>query len=222
MDSTTNVVRRYEDRKKYLPKAAVSLTCAAVLAMGGVMAYLTSTDTATNKFELADSAAYTDAVVIEEPNWDTTDNNTDGIPDAAQGFLPNQSIAKDPQVHNTSSIDSYVMVTVSVPTENVVVGGAEAALTELFTYTVNTGWTEQGSGVYDAATGMTVHTYLYDSMLAAGATTPTVFDTVTLVDLDNGQVTSDNLIKDIVVNSTAIQAEGFDSATAAYTAMQNS
>lgn len=208
------------DNKHAFKKAAVALSMAAVLAMGGVMAYLTATDTATNKFELADGTAYAEQVTVEEPNWDLTDENGNGIPDKAEGFLPNQTIAKDPQVKNASAIDSYVAVKVVVPTENVKVGDATtAAQTELFSYTVKDGWTEQGTGTYDADSKTTTHVYLYDSVLKAGATTPTLFDNVTLVDLQGDQIATANLAKDLVVTSSAIQALGFDTAADAFAAM---
>lgn len=209
-------------RRRNLTKMACATACATILAAGTVMAYLTSTDTKVNKFELADTGTL-DAITVVEPNWDLTDTNDNGIPDAAEGFLPGQTITKDPQVDNASGIDAYVMVNVAVPTETVITGDAtEAALTELFTYTVSADWIEQGSGVYDAESATTVHTYVYKDLLAAGATTPTVFDEVTLVDLINGQIADDALVKDLTVTSYAIQALGFDSATDAYPAMVNS
>lgn len=221
MVMTTNADDKARGRST-LPKAAMAAGIASCLAMGGVMAYLTATDTAVNKFELADGSAYATSITVEEPSWDTTDENANGIPDAAEGFLPGQEIAKDPQVKNGSAIDSYVMVTVEVPTESVQVTGAESAtLSELFTYEVNEGWTEQGSGTYSAEAGTTTHTYLYSSKLLAGATTPSVFDTVELIDLASGQIGAGELAKDITVTSHAIQALGFDDADAAYAALSN-
>lgn len=209
------------ENKGTMKKAAVALCVAAVLAMGGVMSYLTATDTAVNKFEASNAAAdFATKISVEEPNWDLTDDNGNGIPDAAEGFLPNQSIAKDPQVKNASDIDCYAVIKVAVPTENVKVGdAATAAQTELFKYTVNSGWVEQGTGVYDADAKTTTHTYLYNAKVAAGATTPTLFDTVSLVDLAAGQLAADNLAKDLVVTADAIQALGFASAAEAFAAM---
>lgn len=222
---------RRKDRR--LPKACAALCCASLLAAGGVMAYLTATDTATNRFELADGADYQDKVKVVEPSWDLTDENGNGIPDAAENFAPGQEIAKDPQVENGSTIDSYVVLTVSVPTEDVVVGDATApAQTELFTYTVNNGWVEQGSSSYDAASKATSHTYLFKGsidgaaagLVKASATTPALFNSVTMVN-HNGIAKAgdtDDLSREITVTAHAIQALGFDGADAAYAAIVSS
>lgn len=196
-------------------KAAVAGVCACALALGGVMSYLTATDTATNKFELADSTAYASAFTVEEPGWDTTDNNSNGIPDAAEGFLPTQTITKDPQVKNDSNVSSYIMVTLKVPTATVQCEGESSATQqELFTYSINSGWTEKGTGTY--ADGFTTHVYMYDTALAGGGTTSKLFNSVTLKNIVNGQIESGSLAKDIVVTANAIQAQGFSSADEAY------
>lgn len=207
-------------RRSALPKAAAATGAACALALGGVMAYLTATDTETDRFELADSAAYAAGIAVSSDSWDATDSDGDGVPDAAEGFLPTQTISLDPRVVNASSIDSYAVAVVSVPTERVQLHGSSApALTELFSYKVNAGWAEQGSGSYDAATGTTAHTYLCSSKLAAGASSAPVFSSVTLANLAPGQVAAGELAKDIVVTGHTIQALGFSSADEAYAAL---
>lgn len=93
----------------------------------------------------------------------------------------------------------------------------EAVPHELLSYTVNDGWTEQGTGTYDAETGMTKHTYLYDTAVAGQATTASVFDNVTAANYANGQIGA-NALQNLQVDGYSIQALGFDTAAAAWAA----
>ena len=76
--------------KTYL--AAVVLLL--VFVVGGAIAYFTDTDTKTNVFTIG-------SVDIElvEPNWNTTDANSNNVPDAAEDLMPGQSVAKDPKIN---------------------------------------------------------------------------------------------------------------------------
>lgn len=63
-------------------KAGVSVALVGTLALAGIGAYFTGTDTVENKFDI--SAGLTDKITVVEENWDTTDADTNGIPDAAR------------------------------------------------------------------------------------------------------------------------------------------
>lgn len=62
-------------------KAGVSVALVGTLALAGIGAYFTGTDTVENKFDI--SAGLTDKITVVEENWDTTDADDNGIPDAA-------------------------------------------------------------------------------------------------------------------------------------------
>lgn len=218
MSKTAQLIHDVEEEKKSKKKGFATLLVSGVLAttlcMGGVFAYLTATDSVTNKFGFTDSHA----IEVIEPNWDTTDADDNGIPDAADNVLPGQTIAKDPQVKNLKNFDAYMFVEISVPTLTMQLAGDETAVPhELLSYTVNDGWTEQGEAVYDAESGMTKHTYLYDTAVAGQATTTAVFDNVTTANYANGQIGA-NALQSLTVDGHSIQALGFDTAAAAWAA----
>lgn len=132
----------------------------------------------------------------------------------------NQTIAKDPVVKNESDVEAWLFCQIKVPTANVSVVGEDgtpeaAASHELFTYTVNEGWTESGTPV--VADGYTTHTYLYNTKVAANSqTAKAVFDDVTLINLVEPQGVSGPDQIDVIGHG--IQAEGLDTAAAAWAA----
>lgn len=202
----------------------VVLTCAlcGALVGGGVLAYLTATDSKINQVQLADSADFSSKIKIVESNWSEIDTNTNGVPDAVENLTPNQEFSKNPAANNKSSLPAYVMMTVSVPTADAKTGTeSTASRKELFTYAKNAGWTEKGSGTYDPSSKTTKHVYIYDTSLAAGTTSSTLFDTVKVIDLQNGQIASGDLQKTITVKLDAIQTTGFVNADAAYNVLKN-
>ena len=142
------------------------------------------------------------------------------LPDAAEHVVPLQTIAKDPVVKNESDVEAWLFCQIKVPTASVSVVGEDgtpeaAASHELFTYTVNEGWTEHGTPV--AADGYTTHTYLYNTKVAANSqTAKAVFDDVTLINLVEAQGVSGPDQIDVIGHG--IQAEGLDTAAAAWTA----
>lgn len=210
-----------QTRKSGTRRAVVAGTLAACLALGGVFAYLTATDTVTNNLSLAESLKIT----VVEPNWDTADADGDGIPDAAQDMVPGQSVAKDPAIRNETGTEAYVIAQVKVPVTTVQTAaekaeGTDAREQELFTYAVKDGWTENGAAVI--AGGYATHTYFCDSTLAGNGTTSSIFDNVTLIDLvDIPSGLSESRATQIDVVGHAIQAQGFDNCADAWTAYQN-
>lgn len=218
METKTNESKLHAMMKKGPAKAVVSVALVGTLAMAGIGAYFTGTDTVENKFDI--SAGLTDKITVTEANWDTTDDDGDGVPDAAQHVVPLQTIAKDPVVDNKSDVEAWLFCQIKVPTANVSVVGDDgapeaAAQHELFTYTVNDGWTESGTPV--VKDGYTTHTYLYNTKVAAGASTAkAVFDDVTLINLVEAQGVSGPDQIDVIGHG--IQAEGLDTAAAAWAA----
>lgn len=135
-------------------KKAIAVISAAglagVLAVGGTLAYLTNTQSATNTFTVGDVK-----VAIDEPNFPSTnqnddnkdgiddhkkypDSDNDGIPDINEDQVPQQETDKDPMVTNVSTTDAIVFMKVTVPVrkvytvENDGTKAKEAKLAELY------------------------------------------------------------------------------------------
>lgn len=184
--------------KKRIKTMLVCTALAGTLAIGGVMAYFTDGDTTTNTFTVGKIS-----LDLEEPNWEPPENIT-----------PNQEIKKDPQITNTGNNSEFVFVEVIVPYKNVVTANEDgtknnAAERELFTYTVNQGWTEMGTGTKDTRNGTVLHRYVYGTStactpLAKDQTTPTLFDSVKFINVIEGQGLEEST-QHIVVNAYGIQ-----------------
>ena len=207
------------EQKRAKAKALITAGVAGALVVGamGTFAYFTGTDSVENVFTM--SEGMTDKIEVVEPAWDLTDADANNVPDAAENLVPLQTVAKDPAVKNGSDVAAWVFIQVKVPTAEVSVVGEDgapvaAASHELFTYTVKDGWTEHGTPT--VADGYTTHTYLCDAQVAAGATSPALFDDVTLINLVEAQGTSG--ADKITVDGHAIQAEGFADAASAWAA----
>ena len=191
--------------KSKTKNVVMALTLAALLLVGGVFAYLTDTDTQTNTFTMGNVE-----IDLTEPTWDEyPDNNGDGVPDPAEDIWAGKVIAKDPTITNTGDNDAYVYLMVSVPKQNIVTAQAdgtpnEAAVTQLFNYTVNGGWTLLKSNTSGADEN--VYLYAYDTALVPGATTATaLFDEIEFVNVIEGYIGSD-VTFNIPVVAYAIQS----------------
>ena len=176
--------------------AALGLSCVALI--GGMSAYFTDAETATNEFTVGRVS-----LDLQEPNWEPPTDIT-----------PNQTIEKDPQVQNDGINDEFIFLEVKVPYENIIVANDDGtrkpiADTELFSYTVNSGWTELGTGTKDAGSKTVTHLYVYGTAeactsLAQNATTPTLFDTVTFCNAIEDQGLEETQ-REIVINAYGIQ-----------------
>ncbi len=206
-------------KKKKTVLAAVILLL--MFVVGGAIAYFTDTDTKTNTFTIGSVD-----ITLTETGWDAlTDTDSDGIPDAAEDMMPGESVTKDPLVNNISTTNpAYVFAKVEVPCTTVT---SPATPEEIFTYTVNAGWTELSTAAVACTSGGTAtHVYYYGSngtltalAEAADASTPTsttnpVFSSITLRStLTGNEGLSGN--KNVVVTGYGIQTEGLQSTTPA-------
>ena len=205
------------NKKKTILAAVVLLL---VFVVGGAIAYFTDTDTKTNTFTIGNVD-----ITLTEPNWSTTDSNSNNVPDAAENLMPGQSVAKDPTINNVSTKNpAYVFAKVEVPCTTVT---SPATPEEMFTYTVNTGWTELSTAAVACTSGGTAtHVYYYGSngtltslAAAADSSTPTststaVFSNVTLLStLTGNEGLTGN--KNVVVTGYGIQTQGLASTTPA-------
>lgn len=205
-------------QKKKVLATLAACAAAMTLMVGGTMAYLTDTETATNTFTVGKVT-----VDLLEPNY--PGNGSDQTTD----IIPGEEIPKDPTLKNTGKNSSVVFTRINIPMQKVITAGEDgkrlndgkAANTELFLFkndqggaynSINSNWIEL-SKVYlndagavvdkDNAT-MCSYLYGYTHVLAVDAKTEPVFSTVKLANIIEGQ--ADDEKKDIDIYSYAIQA----------------
>ena len=112
------------NKKKTILAAFVLLL---VVAVGGAIAYFTDTDEQTNTFTIGNVD-----ISLTEPNWNKTDSDSNGVPDASENLMPGQSVFKDPTINNLSTKNAaYVFAKVVVPCTS------ETTPKEIFTYDIN-------------------------------------------------------------------------------------
>lgn len=175
--------------KKKTIIAIVVVLLALALIVGGIFAYFTDTQSATNTFTIGNVD-----ITLTEDAWD---------PANGQNVTPGQTIAKDPTIENTSTSQNpvYIFAKVDVPYYD---------SADVFTYDLNTGWVE----IADAVTGNThTHVYAYEqsgSMKSvAYQESATVFNNVTVRNLaNNTTVPNDGTPLNVVVTGYGIQVEG--------------
>ena len=140
--------------------------------------------------------------------------------------MPGESVTKDPVIRNLSTKNpAYVFAKVEVPCTTIVAPATTSE--ELFTYTINAGWTELSTEAVACTSGGTAtHVYYYGSngtlttlAKAADSSTPTattnpIFSTITLRStLKGNEGLTGN--KEVVVTGYGIQTEGLTSSTPA-------
>lgn len=182
-------------KKKSKKIIAIVIAALAIIITGGVVAYLTDTDTATNTFTIG-------AVSIDltEDNWNATN---------AQNVVPGQVVQKDPAIENTGSNPAYVYLKIQEPIVDQAAGGTGP----LLTYTKNNGWTQLGTS--SDSGGVRTSVYYYNTALASGATTTALFNNVTVSNFKQSTVSGN---KQMVVTAYAIQSNDLPSGTTIATA----
>ena len=208
------------NKKKTILAAVVLLL---VFVVGGAIAYFTDTDTKTNTFTIGNVD-----IDLVETQWDalTKTEGDPNIPDAAEDMMPGEFVTKDPVIRNLSTKNpAYVFAKVEVPCSKTV-STPSLPTTELFTYTVNSAWTELSTAAVACTdSGTATHVYYYGTggtlsplAKAADASTPTaapalfVDNKVTLLGtLKSEQIPNPTAAKNIVVTGYGIQTEGLAS-----------
>ena len=202
-----------------LMMVAVLLVIATIFA---TMAYLTAEDQVVNTFTVGD-------VKIK---LDEAKANTDGTLVGGAGrvqansykLLPGHTYAKDPMVTVIGdSEESYIRMTLTLSKSkelDKIFAPDGASMLEIFNGYDSTNWTYKGN-VEDAAANTRTYEFWYkETVSAAGGDVAldALFDSITVP----GEITNAQLamIKDmqITVNAYAIQADGFESAEAAWDA----
>ena len=197
----------------------VTLCALLLLSVGGVWAYFTDSQTVSNAFTVVKSLK----ISIEEPAWDTSDNDGDGIPDASQDVTPTKEIAKDPRIKNESDTAAWMIAQVKVPYGTVATAtdtGArqDEAPQQLFQWDLEEGWTEpQEPQLVDNGAAM-LHTYLAMQPVGVQESTPPLFTKVKLINLIEGSFSGPCSID---ITGCAIQAAGFETPQDAWMAYQS-
>ena len=207
-------------------KVLIIALCAVLLvsiSVMGTMAYLTSKDSVTNTFTVGKVAIKLDEA---KANADGTLVQGAGRVDAnSYKLLPGQTYNKDPMVTVLKDSEkSYIRMTVTVSKAeelDAIFAPAGASLLSIFNGYDGATWLYKGDT--DNADNTRTYEFWYKAIVPATDDKTTtdldaLFDSITVP----GEITNDQLatIKDmtITVNAYAIQADGFDTAAAAWTA----
>lgn len=201
--------------KKWRWMAGTTAACVLVgaLGVGGTIAYMTDNESTTNTFTVGKIN-----VDLTEPNYPGNDS-----PDV-KDLVPNQEVQKDPKVTNVGVNDAIVFMSVEVLVKDVTLVKADGTKgakekTELFwlkdaadgkgTFAnhFSDQWMELTSkGEKDMATGDTnTYVFAYKTAVAKDAATDSLFDTIQLKNVIEGEVTAGEA-QNVVVNAYAIQA----------------
>lgn len=161
-----------------------------MLMVGSAAAYFTDVEEAKNHLTIGKVD-----ITLTEPKWD-------GLPEKEkEDITPNKTLIKDPKITNTGINDAFIFVSAQVPVADVITakedgGRNEKALTELFSWTVNEGWTQLGDReeVKNENNVVMAHRYLYVygnqetcTALKKGAVTPELFSQVTFANVIEGE-----------------------------------
>lgn len=176
-----------------------------LLTVGGVSAYFTSTDHATNYWTVGDIE-----IELLEAEYDK-------VPaEERTNITPNKAFIKDPVIWNTGTNDAFVFLRFSVPKQDVQIADQtgsvqDSHVQELFDYTINDGWTKVSEDT--SATDKNIYVYSYGTetdckALKAEASTPSLFqdNEITFINVLEGQGLEGTTLE-IPVESFGIQTD---------------
>lgn len=189
-------------RKWTIGLSAIAL--AGILAVGGVLAWLTAqTDTKKNTF--AATAGLSGA--IREVNWDGLDYDNNSVSpqpsplgkDLAKDMLPGMVIPKNPQVKNTSEKESaYIAIRLDISCDDAEGQAALDAINTFADISFNTrDWTALGTSKDGKAM-----VYVYNTAIEADSETSDVFESVDVHSGANGED-----LKDFQIDATGYLAQ---------------
>lgn len=194
--------------KKLLVVSAIGLIVSASAVFS--LAYKTDGSKLRNDITTAQTS-----ITVVETQWDALpDANKNGIKDVAEEIVQGKVITKDPAVLNESTLDMYCFLEVTIPAKNVMVveNAPRRARTDLFSYTVKSGWTELKR---TTSTTETKILYGYNTVVKPNNKTGTLFDSVKYANVVEGEISSGTVLN-LNVQGYAIQAKTFTSMQDAY------
>lgn len=202
--------------KKKILALSMCIALAAIAIVGASLAYFTDTKTATNTFTMGNVKIKLDETNVNDPEGDRVTSNVYNV-------YPGAVVTKDPIVHNTGKNGAYIRATVNVSNWMNLVGAYYPDFKPTFpnadykaALNLLVGELGEGWSVVDVVAGdvFTIGQFdakfilKYDGVLATGADTTAMFQTVTIpAGIDNANADSFDEVK---VVAQAIQADGFD------------
>lgn len=193
--------------RNHFKKGGILLLAFTVLITGavGVSAYFSDSEQTVNTFTVGKIS-----IEHQEEEWDR-------LPESEKkNITPNQTIVKDPKVTNTGDNAAYVFQVVQVPCKELYTANLDGtkndkALVDLFHYVINGGWTLLDTTDVVTDGEITAHQYVYGygttqncTALQAGDATPTLFDSVTMANVLEGQGLESTKMN-IVIDAYGIQ-----------------
>lgn len=209
--------------RKKLIVTAIVLTL--ILAIGGILAYFTSTDTKVNRFKMSNVG-----ITVDEgdfPGNTADENNT--VP-----VVPNEEIVKAPTVTNEGDGDVYAFIRVEIPCKEVKTSPTGSA-TEIPLFTVrhitdattgatadgidSTNWVQVGEATKVGSNMVYVYAYGTSTKLTAlskNERTEPVFDKVKFAGvIETGDEDETDSLQgqklEVTVSGYGIQTEGLES-----------
>ena len=214
--------------KKKITALCLCVALLTVALVGVTYAYLTSSATVKNTFTVGNIQITMDETDVTKTDGSRTNSN-------AYTIMPGAVLPKDPTVHNKGNNDAYIRATVKVDS------WANLCTTEFYpdyTYTLandeyknsllllvkelGEGWSIEDFDLVDYNTMSITFTLKYDKVLKAGEDTTAIFQNIYIPttfgtrDANGGYAVFE--MDEMVVEAQAIQADGFDSWDAAFTA----
>ena len=181
-------------KKKTFGKALLLLACAVLLVAGsvfGTLAYLTSEDAVTNTFTVGKVVITLDEAKVDE--YGVADSSAARVKNNTYKLIPGKTYTKDPVIHvDADSENCYVFIKI------------ENNIAEIAPIGEMTGWT-----CIDSVNNI----YTFERVVAGGENIPTFATFTVSGELEN---TTDYDSKTIEVTAYAVQADGFDTAEAAW------
>lgn len=197
--------------KKKIVSVCLVVCLLATAIIGTTLAYFTDTAEVTNTFTVGnveitmDEAlvnAYGEKLDKDGEVWEEGANLADRVAENDYKLIPGRSYTKDPTIHvGADSEDCYLFVTID--------NGISGVIQDLNL----AGWTyvENGNYYYYGEGNGTVMSKNGEAVVFSGFTVETTVDADALQAVDG---------ETIVVNAYAVQADGFDTAAAAWSAAQ--
>ena len=210
-------------------KALMMVLCAVALvaiSVGATVAYLTSTDTVTNTFTVGKVAITLDEAKVDVDGKPVTP--AERVKTNDYKLMPGHKYTKDPTVTVKAGSEScYVKMTVTFSKASeldAIFDPKGADMTSIFNGYDSTKWIYKGNTENTAANTRT-YEFWYNEIVsgAASADVPldALFDSITVPGTINNAQLDTIVGMTITVNAYAIQADGFGTADAAWTAYNN-
>lgn len=186
--------------KKFVKRTVLAVGITGIMMTGGVLAYFTDTSSVVNTFTVGKIS-----LELTEPGWN---------PENAKNLTPGKCMEKDPQITNDGKNPAFIFAEVSVPYRKIITVNADGSKNssekqELFTYTLNEGWTELGEVNKDEKKEVSTRLYVYGSeaqckALEVDKKTPPIFQTITFANVIEGQELEETA-QNVTVSAYGIQ-----------------